>query len=450
MAEYKRPAGLEGRREIPDDEELRKRLEAAGAPTPSDTDEAKNLINNGWSNLGEEGRVGSDLVMHRTQTTPPPAPLSTGDESAESLIAESNAALPPPPATGPASPPPTAEAPAINTSMSPKDVLAKYNAVVRKIAKSGEMPAYEALGPGVDLTQDIKDLKTALGDLDKQKEGEEKEIGKRELYSTIAAQLGKFAAAQYGLKHNVDLSNLKVDMPDYSKDYDRLISKYKGQKADLSDTSSMGMQEKLRASSRTDKISEEKRKYDLERYKANEANRIEALKLEGQGILKGAELDNKEELAKLRQGEKERKAQELGDKGAAAAAALEARTKNAAISSTSKAISEIYKGKGSADDKLARAKLLLAGNKYTSGISPEELDKLATEPGLFGWGTNKKSTEETVSAIAGRLNALAEAPTSGGGGVVTILHKASGKSKQVPADSIEARNAKNNPAFEVK
>jgi hypothetical protein len=362
-----------------------------------------------------------------------PAP---GDEPAEQLIAENAAA--------------SGEAPEIDITAEPADLAARLNQIQKEMA-SVKFPGRRERGEGVDLSADIDDLKNRLAALDQEQDSAQKDIEKRQLYSELATQLGKFAAAVYGQKAGIDLAGLKPEAPKFEGEYERLLAKYKGQKADVRDVAEAGMRDKVRRADRLDKETAAQEDYDLNKFRAEEAARLQGLSTEARGLLTAENLRTRRELAKAKEAEQ-----------AAAAVDKAALKREEQYSRLAQQINSIYKGKETGTVKAAKAMAILQTNPLTKAIDKAEWEDALQEEGML-FGKNPKKADEALAAITQKLSELAIANTPSASAaaaaagqstppvpMVTVTHKASGASKQYPANDPAVAKARNNPAFEVK
>jgi hypothetical protein len=350
------------------------------------------------------------------------------DAPAEQLIAEKEGVVPPPAVPMSAGP---EVAPQISTAIEPMDLYKEINKVAGSVKT--KYPDREAMGADTDLAPDIDSLKESLKKLDAEKEGEQKEIAKRELYSNIASQIGKFAAAMYGMKNNVDMSGIAPEGPKFDNEYARLLDKYKNAKGDLTDTSTMSMKDKLRKQDRLDKETNSINAYNQDKAGFDANNNRTAASIQSQYLLDTGKQASAAEIAALKQtkdaGTKENK--EL-----AAAIKADAQLR--------KDIAGVLKTKGNNKNKNAQLRALL-GNRVT----PEQWQKMTVEPGLI-WDS-AKSPEDVVTSLTSILSSPVAAPAAAASvPMVTLVFKETGETKQVPADSIEAKNARTNPKFEVR
>jgi hypothetical protein len=323
-------------------------------------------------------------------------------------------------------PTPGSAGPAISTAIEPMDLYKEISKVAGSVKT--KYPGRQALGEDTDLTPDIDSLKESLKKLDAEKEGEQKEIAKRELYSNIASQIGKFAAAMYGMKNNVDMSGIAPEGPKFDNEYARLLDKYKNAKGDLTDTSTLSMKDKLRKQDRADKENASVNAYNQDKAGFEATNNRAAAGIQSQGLLDIGRQKSAAEIAALKQ-TKDAGAKENKELAAAIKADAQLR----------KDIAGVLKTKGDSENKNAQLRALL-GNKVT----PEQWQQMTIKPGLI-WDS-AKSPEDVVTSITNMLSS----PATTAAPMVTLVHKASGATKQVPADSVEAKNARTNPSFEVK
>ena len=358
-----------------------------------------------------------------------------GDEPAEQLIGEQAAA---------------SGQPEIDISAEPADLAARLNQIQKEMAKVN-FPKRRERGPGVDLAADIDDLKNRLSALDQEQDSAVKDIEKRQLYGELAAQLGKFAAAVYGQKAGIDLAGLKPDMPKFESEYERLLAKYKGQKADMRDVAEAGMRDKVRQADRLDKEVSAQEDYDLNKFRATEAARLQGLAAEQRGLLTAEQLRTKREMAKARNAEKE-----------ALAIDKAALKREEAYGKLAQQINSIYRGKESGTVKAAKAMAILQTNPLTKSIDKAEWEGALQEEGLL-YGKNPKKADEALAAITQKLSELAVANTPSAAAaaqasgqsqppapMVTLIHKPSGAKKQYPANDPAVAKARNNPDFEVR
>lgn len=359
-----------------------------------------------------------------------------GDEPAEQLIAENSAAV--------------GQGPEIDITTEPADIAARLNQIQKEMANV-KFPARRQRSEGVDLTADIDDLKNRLAALDKEQDSAQKDIEKRQLYSELAAQLGKFAAAVYGQKAGIDLAGLKPEAPKFDNEYERLLAKYKGQKADVRDVAEAGMRDKVRQADRLDKEVGAQEEYDLNKFKSSEAARLQGLATEAKGLLTAENLRMRKELAKAKEAEKQALAVDK--------AALKREEQYAKLAQQ---INNVYKGKDTGTVKAAKAMAILQTNPLTKAIDKREWEEALQEDGML-FGKNPKKADEALASITQKLSELAVANTPSANAaaaasgqstppapMVTVTHKASGASKQYPANDPAVAKARNNPAFEVK
>jgi hypothetical protein len=312
-------------------------------------------------------------------------------------------------------------------------------------------PARRQRGEGADLTADIDDLKNRLAALDKEQDSAQKDIEKRQLYSELAAQLGKFAAAVYGQKAGIDLAGLKPEAPKFDSEYERLLAKYKGQKADVRDVAEAGMRDKVRRADRLDKEAAAQEDYDINRFKAKESARLQGLATEAKGLLTAENLRTRREIAKAKEAEQ-----------AAAAVDKAALKREEQYSKLAQQINSIYKGKETGTVKAAKAMAILQTNPLTKAIDKTEWEDALQEEGML-FGKNPKKADEALAAITQKLSELAVANTPSASAaaaasgqstppmpMVTVTHKKTGQRKQYPATHPAVAAARNNPEFEVK
>jgi hypothetical protein len=359
-----------------------------------------------------------------------------GDEPAEQLIAENDAK--------------TGQGPEIDITTEPADIAARLNEIQKEMA-AVNFPARRQRGEGTDLTADIDDLKNRLAALDKEQDSAQKDIEKRQLYSELAAQLGKFAAAVYGQKAGIDLAGLKPEAPKFDSEYERLLAKYKGQKADVRDVAEAGMRDKVRRADRLDKEAAAQEDYDINRFKAQESARLQGLATEAKGLLTAENLRTRREIAKAKEAEQ-----------AAAAVDKAALKREEQYSKLAQQINSIYKGKETGTVKAAKAMAILQTNPLTKAIDKSEWEDALQEEGML-FGKNPKKADEALAAITQKLSELAVANTPSASAaaaasgqstppmpMVTVTHKKTGQRKQYPATHPAVAAARNNPEFEVK
>jgi len=359
-----------------------------------------------------------------------PAPA---DESAEQLIAEGNGGSP------------------ININMDPNYISTRLAAIAKEMAKTN-FPAQQKRGEGVDLTADIADLKDRLAQLDQQQESDTKDIEKRQLYSEIATQLGKFAAAQYGLKNDVDMAGLKPDAPKFENEYERLLNKYKTGKQDTRDNAELGMKDKLRRADRLDRDAGDTNAYNLDKFKATEEGRLKGLDMEAKGLLTAEQLKAKREIAG---------AKTAGKDGATAdKAALKREQEYAKLAQT---VNGIFGSKGTREMKSAKALAVLQTSPLTKSIPKEEWEAILTEPGML-YGKNPKSSDKALVGLTQKLSELAIAntpsanaaataagqSTAPGANMVTVRNKKTGVVGKYSANDPRLPAVRNNPDFEVR
>jgi hypothetical protein len=325
------------------------------------------------------------------------APAQPGDESAEQLMAENNVAA--------------GQEPEIDITTEPADIAARLNQIQKEMA-TVKFPARRKREDGVDLTADIDDLKSRLAALDREQDSAEKDIEKRQLYSELAAQLGKFAAAIYGQKTGIDLAGLKPEAPKFDNEYELLLAKYKGQKADVRDVAEAGMRDKVRQADRLDKEVGAQEEYDLNKFRAEEAARLQGLGTEARGLLTAENLRTRREIAKAREAEK-----------AALAVDKAALKREEQYAKLAQQINNVYKGKETGTVKAAKAMAILQTNPLTKSIDKKEWEDALQEDGML-WGKNPKKADEALASITQKLSELAVANTSS----ATAAAAASGQS----------------------
>lgn len=412
MASYKRPPRPDDRFALPpsmdpemSDEELRNRL--------------KNFPE------GPLLPVVDDLNQAKIDAVPP------ADEPAEDLIAEDNTPLP-------------------DEEPSDSDIAKRLREIGQKMSTT-KYPAQIKRGEGADLTPDIEDLKSRLAALDNEQDSAQKNIEQRQLMAELATQVGKFAAAQYGAKHNIDMAGLKPDAPKFDNEYARLIDKYKNAKADERDVAELNMKDKLRRAERIDQDAVDTNRYNQSKYAAEEEARLRGLSEEAKGLLTAENLRAKRDIAKAKAAEKE---QSTLDK-----AALKREEAYAKLANN---VNNAFQGKGSREVKAAKAMAILRTNPLTKGIPQKEWENLLTEEGTL-WGTNARDPEDAIANITNKLSELAlanqplanKAAAASGQStppapMVTVIHKASGISRQYPANDPAVAKARNDPNFEVR
>jgi hypothetical protein len=112
-----------------------------------------------------------------------------------------------------------------------------------------------------------------------------------------------------------------------------------------------------------------------------------------------------------------------------------------------------------------KAQEVLAESAAAAGLDLEQIEIQSQVPGilggLFGTKTDQKlvlkNIKDSLNVLKqGRQQAPApatiepQAPAPTGGGTVTVIHKATGQSRQYPAGSPEVERAKSDPDFEVR
>jgi hypothetical protein len=358
-----------------------------------------------------------------------PAPT---DESAEQLIAEQDGGGP------------------ININMDPNYISSRLSAIAKEMANV-KFPAQQKRSEGVDLTADIADLKDRLAALDKQQESDTKDIEKRQLYSEIATQLGKFAAAQYGLKNNVDMAGLKPEAPKFENEYERLLNKYKTSKQETKDNAELGMKDTLRRADRADRMVGDDNAYSMDKFKATEEGRVKGLEMEAKGLLTAEQLKAKRDLAA---------AKTAGKEGATTdKAALQREQAYGKLAAT---VNGIFSSKGSKDMKVAKAMAILQTNPLTKSIPKAEWESILQQDGWFG--KDSKSPQDALAGLTQKLSELAVANTpaasaaataSGqstppGAAMITVRNKKTGVVGKYSANDPRLPAVRNNPDFEVK
>lgn len=94
--------------------------------------------------------------------------------------------------------------------------------------KLGELAsAIEALPSGKLSSAEKLQYKDRIDQLRQLSDEAEGKIEMREMIESLAHAITQFAAAQYGLKHGVDMSGLKFDKRDWDKKIDRSIAKFR-------------------------------------------------------------------------------------------------------------------------------------------------------------------------------------------------------------------------------
>lgn len=312
----------------------------------------------------------------------------TGDVPVETLIA-----APTTPAAAPVGVPfGSQNKNQIDTSTDPMDLYAMIQAATPSIKGMGEFKADEQ--GYQDFKEERESIKKALSELDKQKEGEEKEIAKRELYSTIAAQLGQLVAAGYGAKHNVDMSGIKVETPQFGKEYDRLMEKYKGKKQDVSATGELDIADKRGRSAYNQNELNARRAHDTARSAEAGTNTRFEQGLRASALMKDAELKNQKDIAGMKTGI-----------DPALKAKVDALKADAALNAK---VSNIFNdSKTKREDKLAALAAL-----YPS-ITPAQWENIVTEKnGGFLWRDIDRPYTEIISGAKAAAGGAPTAPVT--------------------------------------
>lgn len=104
-----------------------------------------------------------------------------------------------------------------------------------------------------------------------------------------------------------------------------------------------------------------------------------------------------------------------------------------------------------------KAQEVLAEESAKAGLDLASIIEQSQVPGLFGTSTDQKAVLTNIKAALkqleeGRQRAPIPATmqTQAPAGTVTVIHKATGQSRQYPAGSPEAERAKSDPDFEVR
>lgn len=267
-----------------------------------------------------------------------------------------------------------------------------------------------------------------------------------EVAQILGQAFTQFGAAQAGMRTGRNMAGLQIPGIDYGA---RTAQEQRLLETRLRDIGG--------AEEREERLSDKLRREQLERQKLGLEERELGIKerLAKQKATTPAVPKESAEERQIRREERQAERKETEQKEAALEKALGAQQIIASDSSTKKQ-------KEKALEQLEEA-------APTAGLDLEQIRLESQVPRFFGMRTFGTKTDENLVASnikkslkayeqqkQGRQQAPApatiepQAPAPAGGGTVTVIHKATGQSRQYPAGSPEVERAKSDPDFEVR
>lgn len=293
---------------------------------------------------------------------------------------------------------------------------------------------------------DIEALRGMIDKLSSTRKEEDVATTSKETTSRLIDAIGKIAAGLYGQHTKTDMGGVKTELPSFKEEFERTKERYK-EGSDLA-------KEAAATSSKERQMAYEDRRAQAATKRAEELGKFSAKEKQGEF---SAEQQKAYDLANLAAGVKDRAAAEKQGK-------LDTATQMKQQQRVDQASKDILAAVN--DKKIpleAKAASIAQIVQNTYGIPAKQVETLLAEKGgaWFGMVDSIKEPTEQLRVVSellqgrqpGQAAATTVAPTTvpiATQGTVSITHKATGQTKQYPANDPKVKAARANPDFEVK
>lgn len=287
-------------------------------------------------------------------------------------------------------------------------------------------------------TADAETLRKVIEGLSKSRKDEDASTTNKETTSRIIDALGKVAAGLYGQHTKTDMGGVKTELPSFKEEFDRTREAYK-ESSDLAKDTAM-------ASAKDKQLGYEDRRSQAATKRTEALGKFSAKEKQAEF---GADQSTKYDLAKI--------AADVKDRAAAG--------KQAKVDTTTQSKEQARVDKASKDilsaindtkmDDEAKAGTVAAIVQNTYGIPAEQVRAMLVEKGgdWLGMVDGIKDPTEQLKVVTTLLQGQHPSQVKSAapaGGMVTVTHKPTGKSKQYQANDPAVTSAKTNPDFEVR